>query len=73
MFRRNILDELEIRSTGRGWAVLMELIIRASRGGYKIVSVPTEMRPRMSGTSKIKNFSTIWANLKQVLALTRYL
>lgn len=73
MFRRTLLDELKLKSTGRGWAVVMELIIRASRGGYRIVSVPTEMRPRMSGKSKVNNLPTVWANLKQVLALRRYL
>lgn len=73
MFRRNLLDEIELKSTGRGWAVLMEFIIRVFRGGYRITSVPTEIRPRMSGVSKVKNISTIWANLKQMIVLTRYL
>lgn len=73
MFRRTLLDELELKSTGRGWAVLMELIIRASRGGYRLISVPTEMRPRMSGKSKVNNVRTVWANFKQMLALRRYL
>lgn len=73
MFRRKLIDEIELTSFGRGWAVLMELIIRASRGGYRLVSVPTEMRPRMSGRSKVNNVSTIWANLSQILALRRCL
>jgi glycosyltransferase involved in cell wall biosynthesis len=73
MFRRRLLDEMELKSTGRGWGVLMELIIRVSRGGYRLVSVPTEMRPRMIGKSKVNNLSTIWANLRQVLELRRYL
>jgi glycosyltransferase involved in cell wall biosynthesis len=73
MFRRTLLDELELKSTGRGWAVLMELIIRASRGGYRLISVPTEMRPRMSGKSKVNNMRTIWANFRQMLALRRFL
>jgi glycosyltransferase involved in cell wall biosynthesis len=73
MFRRTLLDSMKLKSTGRGWAVLMELIIGASRGGYRLVSVPTEMRPRMSGKSKVNNLPTIWANLKQVIALRRYL
>jgi len=73
MFRRTLLNELELKSTGRGWTVLMELIIRASRGNYRLVSVPTEMRPRINGRSKVTNFATIWANLKQTVALCRYL
>jgi glycosyltransferase involved in cell wall biosynthesis len=73
MVRRELLNELELKSKGRGWTVVMELIIRASRGGYKIVSAPTEMRPRMSGKSKVKNLPTILDNLRQVFALRRYL
>lgn len=73
MFRRDLLDRFDLQSTGRGWAVLMELIIRASRGGYRLVSVPTEMRPRISGRSKVNNLPAIWANLKQVVALRHYL
>ncbi len=74
MFRRTLLKELELKSPGgRGWAVLMELIIRASRDGYRLVSVPTELRARMSGESKVNNLSTIWANVKQAIALYRYL
>ncbi len=73
MFRRTLLNKLELKSTGRGWAVVMELIIRASRAGYRLVSVPTEMRPRISGKSKVNNLPTICANLKQAIALHRYL
>ncbi len=73
MFKRTLLNELELKSTGRGWAVLMELIIRAFRGGYKITSVPTEMCPRISGRSKVNNIPTILSNLKQMITLTRYL
>ncbi len=73
MVRRALLDELELKSTGRGWAVVVELFIRASRGGYRLMSVPTEIRPRMSGESKVNNFHTIWANLKQMFALRFYL
>jgi glycosyltransferase involved in cell wall biosynthesis len=73
MLRRTLLSQLELRSRGRGWTVVMELIIRASRGGYRIVSAPTEMRPRMSGKSKVKNLATICDSLRQVFALRRYL
>jgi glycosyltransferase involved in cell wall biosynthesis len=73
MVRRKVLNELELKSRGRGWTVVMELIIRASRARYKIVSAPTEMRPRMSGKSKVKNLPTILDNLRQVFALRGYL
>jgi glycosyltransferase involved in cell wall biosynthesis len=73
MFRRELLGRLELRSSGRGWAVLMELIIRAQRAGFRLVSVPTEMRPRMSGTSKVNNLRTITANFRQMVALREFL
>jgi len=73
MFRRALLEEIELESRGRGWAVLMELIIRTSRGGYRVTSIPTAVRPRFAGHSKVNNFRTIWANLIQVLELRRCL
>lgn len=73
MIRRALLDELPLRSQGRGWAVVMELILRADRAGYRLVSLPTQVRPRMSGQSKVNNVRTIAANLRQLLALRRLL
>lgn len=74
MFRRKLLDEIELRSDGgRAWTVLLELIIRAARSGYRITSVPIEMRPRMCGRSKVNNLPTIWANLRQAFILRRYI
>lgn len=73
LLRRSVLAGIELKSVGRGWAVVMELIVRVSRGGYRIVSVPTEMRPRVSGKSKVNNLPTMWANLKQLVALRWYL
>lgn len=73
MFRRALLEQFELKSSGRGWAVLMELIIRVSRGGYRVISVPTTMRPRLSGRSKVNNLRTMWANLRQVIELRRNL
>jgi glycosyltransferase involved in cell wall biosynthesis len=73
MFRRVLLEEIQLKSRGRGWAVLMELIIRAFRSGYRITSIPTGVRPRLAGHSKVNNFRTIWANLIQVLELRRCL
>jgi dolichol-phosphate mannosyltransferase len=73
MFRRALLEEMQLESRGRGWAVLMELIIRTSRGGYRVTSIPTGIRPRFAGRSKVNNFRTISANLVQVLELRRCL
>jgi glycosyltransferase involved in cell wall biosynthesis len=73
MFRRSLLDEFELRSSGRGWAVLMELMIRACRADRRLVSTPTDMRRRMSGSSKVNNWRTVVANCRQILALRAYL
>lgn len=69
MFRRHLLAQLTLRSEGRGWAVIMELIVRARRAGWRLRSLPTPIRPRRSGTSKVQNLSTVWSNLRQVLQL----
>jgi hypothetical protein len=73
MFRRAMLAQIPLVSEGRGWAVIMELILRASRGPYRLLSVPTEVRPRLSGASKVSNVKNIAANLKQLWQLSRKL
>jgi hypothetical protein len=59
MFRRQLLIDLPLTSTGRGWGVLMELILRASRGGYRIESIPITVLPRQSGQSKVRNLPLV--------------
>ena len=72
MFRRSMLDTLpNLTSTGRAWTVLMELILRTHRAGYRLVSVPTELRPRMSGESKVNNVRTIVDSFRQLFVLRR--
>jgi glycosyltransferase involved in cell wall biosynthesis len=73
MVRRALLGRLELESSGRGWAVIMELILRAQRAGCRIHSEPTSVRPRRAGLSKVQDLRTIWSNLRQVAALRRRL
>lgn len=73
MFRRVLLEHHSLLSEGRGWAILMELIVRSARSEQRIVSVPTPVRPRTHGTSKVNNMRTIWSNFRQVLELRRIL
>jgi glycosyltransferase involved in cell wall biosynthesis len=73
MVRRHALDALDLRSQGRGWAIVMELLIRASRAGYRICSVPTTYLPRRAGRSKVNNPRSIVANLRQLVALREIL
>jgi glycosyltransferase involved in cell wall biosynthesis len=73
MFRRELLGSHPLQSTGRGWAVLMELIVRCSRSSARMISVATTVRPRLHGESKVNNLATIWSNLRQVFALRKVL
>ena len=73
MVRRALLDEIDLCSSGRGWGIVMELVLKTTRGDYRTVSVPTEIRPRTTGRSKVRNLRTIWANLKQLMTIRRYL
>lgn len=73
MFRRRILEGMTLKMEGRGWAIVWELIIRARDAGYRMVSVPSIMRPRAVGFSKVQRFGSIVANLRQVLELHRVL
>jgi hypothetical protein len=69
MFRRAMLEELGVKLGGRGWGVLMDIIVRAKRRRMRIVSVPTSLRPRFDGKSKVNNLRSIGANLEQAIAL----
>lgn len=69
LFRRELLAKLPLICEGRGWMIQMELIIRAVRAGCRIISVPTPMRLRRSGKSKVNNLRSVLANLKQLLHL----
>jgi dolichol-phosphate mannosyltransferase len=73
MFRRNLLDRTPLVSQGRGWTVLMELILRQARSGARIKNIGITVRPRSHGTSKVNNLRSILSNLRQVLRLRLYL
>lgn len=73
MFRRALLGELNIRPAGRGWGVLMEIIVKSVRSNRRIIAEPTALRGRMSGASKVNNLRSVWANVRQALELRRSL
>ena len=73
LLRTELLRQIPLGSGGRGWAPVMELLVRAQRGGYRLLSVPTELRARRAGRSKVRNLRTVLANLRQVLSLARRL
>jgi len=69
LVRREALQRITLGSEGRGWAIVMELLVRASRAGWRMTSLPTPIRPRLSGVSKVQNARTVWSNLRQLLEL----
>jgi dolichol-phosphate mannosyltransferase len=73
MFRRELLADLGIQPGGRGWGVLMEILVKAVRAGKRIRSEPTPLRARAAGHSKVTNLRSIRANLAQAVALRRSL
>lgn len=73
MFRRELLNQLTLRSDGRGWAIVMEFILRACRKPCRVISLPTVVRPRTAGRSKVNNVRTVTANLLQIVQLRRLL
>jgi glycosyltransferase involved in cell wall biosynthesis len=73
MFQRELLACHQLHSEGRGWAILMEFIVRCSRANHRIISLPTEVRARTHGASKVNNLRTISSNLRQIVMLRRVL
>ncbi len=73
LVRREALARTSLRSEGRGWAIVMELLVRGSRAGWRMRSLPTAIRPRLRGVSKVQNVRTVWSNLRQVVALRSHL
>lgn len=69
MFRRELVNTVPLTSSGRGWMIQMELILRFLKKGYRVVSEPTGIRARMSGASKVMNLRSILSNLRQVFEL----
>ncbi|MFH1529456.1 MAG: glycosyltransferase family 2 protein [Pseudomonadota bacterium] len=73
VFRRALLERYNLVSSGRGWGILMEFILRAHRDGVGMISVPSVVEPRREGQSKVSNLGAIWANLRQLVVLRTYL
>ena len=69
MLRTSVLAHTPLHTQGRGWGVVMEMVLKIHRGGHRVASVLTPFRPRMAGRSKVNNVRTVWANLKQALVL----
>ena len=73
MLRRELLQRISLASRGRGWGILMEMIVRVSGTGCRVTSQPTAYRPRVAGRSKVMNGRTVVSNFRQLLELRRVL
>lgn len=73
LFRRELLGLLAIQPGGRGWGVLMEIIVKARRANLRIAVAPTPILPRTAGSSKVTNVRSVVANLRQAMDLWRRL
>jgi len=73
MVRRQVLEDITLRSQGRAWTVVWELLLRAQRQGRRMTNVPVELQPRKHGSSKVNNLRTMMVNLRGLLALKRLL
>jgi glycosyltransferase involved in cell wall biosynthesis len=70
LFRRSLLDAFELQSKGRGWGIMMELILRTYRSPkHRVISLRTSIRPRLSGASKVQDLKSISSNARQLFAL----
>lgn len=69
MLRRALLATIPLHTQGRGWGVVMEMVLRVHRSGHRVRSLSTPFRPRMAGRSKVNNLRSVWANLRQALVL----
>src|SRR5207249_901760 len=45
MVRGPVLRGLRLETEGRGWGVVMEMVLKISRGPYRVKSRPTPLRP----------------------------
>jgi glycosyltransferase involved in cell wall biosynthesis len=74
MIRKAVLDVVPLLSDGRGWGIVMELILRVFRANrYRIVNHATRLLPRRFGHSKANTWRNIVANMRQLLTLRRLL
>lgn len=55
MYRKSVLDAIEIRSSG-GFEVGMEIVVKAFLKGYRIAEIPAVWRDRTAGRSRFKLF-----------------
>lgn len=69
LLKTSLLRSLPLISSGRGWGIVMELIIRAYRGGFVILHSEVQLRQRNFGKSKVSKLKVIFSILLQVMQI----
>ena len=69
LVRTEKLRKLALHSRGRGWAIVLEMIIRADRSGWRWINEAVQCRPRQAGRSKVNNLRMVFLNCLQLLKL----
>ena len=69
LIKTGLLHQMPLFSQGRGWAIVMEMIIRADRAGCRWSNAPTRLSPRQSGKSKVNNLRVAATLFFQLLQL----
>ncbi|MGZ3425289.1 MAG: glycosyltransferase family 2 protein [Polyangia bacterium] len=78
LFRRALLDELELVAAQSAGAIGFEIAVKARRLGKRIGSTEIECAPRLSGSSKVANarnvaqsFAELWRIRRSVRGMPR--
>jgi dolichol-phosphate mannosyltransferase len=71
LFRRALLDELDLVATKSAGAIAFEIAAKCRRLGKRITSVEIECAPRLSGRSKVANARNIADTLGEIWRIRR--
>lgn len=69
MWRRRVLQSIEIKSDDRGAMMLIELVHKAIKQNYRFVEVPITWHKRKGGKEKGANPKVIWRTLVGMMKL----
>ena len=69
LFRREMFDRMELKSTGA--MINAEILARAARMGYRLVSIPVTHLPRVAGQQTGANFRVILRAFKELRRLRK--
>lgn len=71
LFRRALLDDLELVSQTSAGSIGLEMVVKARAAGKRIASTEIECAPRLSGRSKVANLHNIATYIGEVWRIRR--